>query len=196
MPDLGPASAHLARIVEGVRDDQLGDATPCPDWTVGDLLDHVRGVAVGFAMSARRQVPEGASGPTADASELPGDWRTALPALLADLAAAWHEDGALDGSTSIAGFEAPAAVVCGVAANELVVHGWDLASATGQVPAADETSLATAAVFADQLAGPGGDALRQGGPGFGPVVPVADEAGPLDRLVAVNGRDPGWAATR
>ena len=80
-------------------------------------------------------------------------------------------------------------------ADELVVHGWDLARATGQPYDCEPEVLDAAEAFLDQLARP--DA--QGRPDvpdvpFGPPQPLADDACSLDRVIALAGRDPRWAA--
>lgn len=54
MVELGPAAEQLAALVRGVRDDQLAASTPCPDYTLGDLLDHVGRVALAFAAAAAK----------------------------------------------------------------------------------------------------------------------------------------------
>ena len=54
MIDLTPAARQMAALIEGVRDDQLTDPTPCPDYTVGDLVEHVGGLALAFTNAARK----------------------------------------------------------------------------------------------------------------------------------------------
>jgi uncharacterized protein (TIGR03086 family) len=80
------------------------------------------------------------------------------------------------------------AVAGAVAADELVIHGWDLARATGQEyephPAALQASYGFLLAAAE-------DPTRGGGI-FGPVVPVPVDAPLLDRAVGLSGRDPGW----
>ena len=53
--DLRPAADRLAAIVRGVRDDQLDAPTPCPEYTVGDLLDHIGGLAKAFTWAATKE---------------------------------------------------------------------------------------------------------------------------------------------
>ncbi len=75
-----------------------------------------------------------------------------------------------------------------VALNELVIHGWDLARATGQPYAPDATT--TEAIFELLSAWENPD----GTPGlFGPVVRVRSDAPMLDRAVGLSGRDPAWS---
>ena len=57
--DFGPTTTSLAAIVRGVRDDQLGDPTPSTGRSVGDLLDHIGGLAVAFTDAARKSAPPG-----------------------------------------------------------------------------------------------------------------------------------------
>jgi uncharacterized protein (TIGR03086 family) len=78
-----------------------------------------------------------------------------------------------------------------VALDELVVHGWDVARASGQpydVPAGE---LEVLRGFVAPFAEPGQEAARAGL--FGPVVAVPDDAPLLDRVLGLTGRDPAWA---
>jgi uncharacterized protein (TIGR03086 family) len=186
-PDLAPAAAEVARVVAGVRDDQLTDPTPCTGTSVAAMLDHFVGLTLGMRMAAEKKPMQGA--PKADADTLPDDWRTRLPAQLDALVAAWREPGAWDGETEAGGVRMPASAMGVVALNEVLVHGWDLAVATGQAyradPASTEACLELARQFAavpemrDQI--------------YGPVVPVPDGAPAMDRLLGLTGRDPAWA---
>ena len=69
--DLRPAARLLGELAAGVEDDQLGAATPCPDYTLGDLLDHVNGLSLAFTWAAAKDERIAASAaPTADANRL------------------------------------------------------------------------------------------------------------------------------
>ena len=193
MHDLGPAARELSRLVTGVRDDQLGEATPCTDYSLGDLVQHVRVLAEAFTVSGRKEQPAGGSQPPppGDASLLTPDWRDETAAWLVQLAEVWAEPAAWEGTAWIAGFEAPAEAVGITAANELVVHGWDVARATGQELALDDATLAPCREFVAMMSGPGSEEAR--GDAFGPELPVTEGASVLDEVVAGNGRDPAWA---
>ena len=80
----------------------------------------------------------------------------------------------------------PAEVVGLVALDELVVHGWDLAAATGTPYEPAEPEIAAAAGFVTSFAAPRDGRL------FGPVVPIPDRGTPLDHLLGLTGRDPDW----
>jgi uncharacterized protein (TIGR03086 family) len=188
--DLRPAADRMARLVAGVPDDALGGPTPCAELSVAALLGHVDGFAQAFTAAARKDLgpltgtPQG---PPPDA--LPANWRGEAATHLAALADAWQDPAAWDGTTRAGGVDLPGAVAARVALDELVVHGWDLARATGQPFATDDAEVeaveATVRQFRD-----GNDGAIPGL--FGPVVAVPAGAPPLDRLVGLTGRDPGW----
>jgi len=194
MHDLGPAAHELTRLVNGVRDDQLGDPTPCPEYTLGDLLQHVRGLAEAFTLAGRKQQPSGGSKPPpqGDTSLLAENWREETASWLSELVDAWSVPAAWEGTTWIAGFEAPASAVGVTAANELVVHGWDVARAIGEPLVVDEAALAPSREFVAMMSGPGTEEAR--GDAFGPARPVPAGASALEEVIAGNGRDPDWSA--
>ncbi len=99
---------------------------------------------------------------------------------------AWREPEAWEGITAAGGVELPGAVAGVVALDELVVHGWDLAVATGQPYAASDAEVLAAIGLASSFPAPRDGSL------FGPIVPVPDDAPPLDRLLGLTGRPPTW----
>lgn len=190
--DLRPGAQRLAHLIARVGDDELVKPTPCPSYTLGDLIEHVGGLALSFTAAANKdggRYVEGA--PPGDASRLGEDWRVRISRDLTALAEAWRKPAAWAGTTRIAGMDAPAEMVGLTAADELVVHGWDVARATGQPYACEPELLAAAESFLDQFASPGAPA----GPdvAFGPSRQVPVGAPELDRVVALAGRDPGWS---
>ena len=117
--DLGPATRATAAVVAGVRDDQLGDPTPCPAYTVADLVDHVNGLSSAFTAAARKERLQGGGDPAGDGARLPTDWRTAVPAALTGLAEAWRDPAAFTGTTQAGPVELPAELAAMVALNEV-----------------------------------------------------------------------------
>jgi uncharacterized protein (TIGR03086 family) len=189
--DLGPQTRVIARLAEGVTDEQLTDGTPCPELAVRNLVGHVLGLSVAFRDAARKDL--GATtdtNPGAAAPNLGPGWRDELPKALDDLAEAWRDPAAWTGMTRAGGVDLPGAVAAAVVADELVIHGWDLAVATGRPYEPDPAALQTSYGF---LLAATQDPSRGGGI-FGPVVPVPDEAPLLDRALGLSGRDPGWKA--
>ena len=189
--DLGPAARRLADVVEGVRDDQLQAPTPCADANVADLLDHVDGLAQGFTAAAEKRQLEGSQGPRADGSRLGDGWRPRIRARLDALTAAWRDPAAWEGMTQAGGLDLPGEVAGLVALNEVIVHGWDLAAATGQPYDCDARLVEAAMGFVRSAVAQN----PEGSPGlFGPPVTAPDDAPPLARLVALTGRRPDWTA--
>ena len=186
--DLGPATERLAALVRDVRDDQLALPTPCPAYTLGDLLDHVDGLALAFTWAATKNIPDGAgnAGAMGDASRLGDDWRVRIPSRLAELAAAWRDPAAWTGMTMAGPVEMPGEIAALVALDEVVVHGWDVAAALGAPYDVDDASVEGAASFVAMFT----DDNR--GDAFGVPVPTGPDASALDRLVAGTGRDPAW----
>jgi uncharacterized protein (TIGR03086 family) len=192
MIDLEPAAAAVTSVVSGVPDERLAGPTPCPDYSVAAMLDHLLGLAWAFTQSARKADlggPGGAgSAPRPSAGHLPADWRGLLPGQLAGLAAAWADPAAWQGTASAGGATLPAEIMGVVALNELVVHGWDLARATGQPYRPDEASLAACRA----MLAPTVDHPEQRDGIYGPVVAVPPAAPLLDQVVGLAGRHPGW----
>ncbi|OLT14174.1 TIGR03086 family protein [Actinomadura sp. CNU-125] len=189
--DHGPAARRLAGLLAAIPDSALTMPTPCADMNLAALLDHVHGLSIAFAQAATKDLPEGGSRPpTVDAARLVSDWRARIPELLDELAAAWRAPEAWEGMTEAGGVKLPGEIAGNVALNEIVVHGWDVARATGQPyeAGADEVEACLAFVgpSVEESGGTGVDGL------FGPAVRVPDGAAPLDRLIAMTGRDPAW----
>ncbi|WP_280362055.1 TIGR03086 family metal-binding protein [Nocardia wallacei] len=187
--DLESAATGLASVIAGITDDHLPVHTPCTDVTVGDLLVHVVGLTEAFRQAATKEAVGRSIPPeTGPDAPLVDDWRTRIPAQLKALVAAWREPAAWDGETEAGGVVAPAPEIAVVALDELVIHGWDLACATGQPYHPVEQDLA---VLMDMLE----QTPPEGVPGlFGPTVPVPDKAPLWDRVLGRTGRDPAWSA--
>ena len=179
------------RLVAGVREDKWSSPSPCVAWTARDVVDHI------VSMHGYMLMPLG--------RRLPAEPTVAEDPLAAFRAARQAVESVLDDAT-LAGTECdtPAGPVTAeqnidqVVSDDLVLHGWDLARATGQDDTMDEADVArlwdaSAAVPADlmeQFRTPG--AFGPGVEVYGPEVPVADDAPLQDRLLGFIGRDPGW----
>ncbi|MBH5131425.1 MULTISPECIES: TIGR03086 family metal-binding protein [unclassified Streptomyces] len=190
--DLGPQTRILARLADGVREDRLADPTPCPDLAVRNLLGHLTGLAVAFRDAACKDLgPTTDTSPEASVPDVGPGWREELAKVLGELADAWREPDAWTGMTRAGGIDLPGAVAGAVVADELVIHGWDLARATGQEYTPDPAALRAAYGL---LAAAADESDRDQGM-FGPVVAVPADAPLLERAVGLSGRDPGWTRT-
>jgi uncharacterized protein (TIGR03086 family) len=194
MVDLAPAARRMADVLAGVPEGPLDGATPCPAYKLGDLLDHVATLTFVFTAAAAKQSEEiGSQPPSADAARLADDWRTEIPRDLDVLTEAWRDPDAWTGFTKAGGIDLPGEVAGLVVLDELVVHAWDIARATGQPYDADPATLDAVHGFVMQFAAPGQEAIRDGI--FGPPVDIPTTAPLLDRVIALTGRNPTWSPT-
>ncbi|MET8677955.1 TIGR03086 family metal-binding protein [Streptomyces sp. NPDC004647] len=193
MLDLKPAARQMASLLQGITDDQLGAPTPCPEYTLGDLIDHVDGLSQAFTTAAAKDLGAATSQlPSGDATRLGDDWRSRIAGQLTALGDAWRDPGAWVGMTQAGGVDLPAESAGRIALDELVIHGWDIAHASGQPFDCDPQALSACMEFVSLMSEPGQEASREGL--FGPVVDVPADAPLLDRVIALSGRDPAWTA--
>jgi uncharacterized protein (TIGR03086 family) len=185
--DLTPACRTVAALVDGVKDEHL--SRPAPAWKdVATLLEHLIGLTSAFTWAARKEWPDGRTGddaPSPSAAALDPRWRTVLPQQLETLAQAWRQPEAFGGITKAGGVEMPGAVTAAVALDEVVMHGWDLARATGQPYDVDPQSAAVVLEFVEQARDLPNDI-------FGPAVVVPHDAPAFTRALGLAGRDPNW----
>jgi uncharacterized protein (TIGR03086 family) len=187
--DLGPAADQMAAIVLNIREEQLAEPTPCDRTSVADMLTHVHGLSIAFRDAARKILGPTTSTPAAaDGAQLPGDWRHSIQVQLAELVEAWRAPEAWQGETMAGGLTMPAEVTGLVVNNELVLHAWDLARATGQPYEVHPANLEASWQFVVNT--PDDPKAREGM--FGPRLPIADDAPLLDKTLAYAGRDPRW----
>jgi uncharacterized protein (TIGR03086 family) len=189
MIDFTAACQRTADLLANVTDERLSAATPCERLRLSDLVQHIGGLALAFTAAARKEFGPLTDTPPSDPGELEDDWRASFPARLAGLARAWQDPAAWERMTRAGGVDFPAEVGGIVALTEVVIHGWDVARATGQPYECDPATLeavlphVTAIAAEDPVEGL-----------FGPAVPVTDDAPALDRVIALSGRDPAWCA--
>jgi uncharacterized protein (TIGR03086 family) len=175
MIDLKPAGRALSAVVAGIEQDDLDSPTPCEKYSVRELLVHVDEGARGFA-GDHTSPPLDLSGAT---------WRETLADRLDRLGDAWVAPEAWEGSSDLAGLDLSNAEWGRIALTEVVVHGWDLAAATGQeIDLPEETVRACFEHVSGFLKEPPVPEL------WGPAVAVPDDAPLLDRVVGVTGRSP------
>ena len=173
----------MVTLIEGISDDQLAGPCPCSDITLGDLVDHISNFAIVFTGAAKKDpdAPTQGRPPTPHSSATTGG---RIPRDLTLLAEAWRDPEAWTGMTKAGGGDMPAEVAGIVALDELVLHGWDIARASGQDYECDQATLEAAYGFVAPFSEPGMEAQRGGL--FGPVVEVADDAPLLDRLLGLE----------
>ena len=179
------AAEAAARTVANVQTGQFGGPTPCTDWDVRTLLNHLI-LWTSYSLEARAQGESvGQELMDRDFADEPGfadEYRAQLDRALA----AWADPAAWTRELNVMGTATPAADVAALNIAEMVLHGWDLAAATGQ-----RYTVSDAAVEAAAAVEANADLFRQY-KGFAEAVEVPASASALDRLLAASGRDPAW----
>ena len=180
------ACASTERFVEQVRPDQYALATPCTEWDVRALLNHLLGtLALGEALLADHQPAVGVAPGELPDTDLIGDdpvkaYRVGVDALLA---AAGGDALSRAHQTPLG--EMPGMMLGGFTTLDILVHGWDLAKATGQDPTLEPDLAERLLGFAQQAIT---DQTRA--PRIGPELAVEADASATDRLVGYLGRQP------
>jgi len=130
---LDEVGTEFGRLVEGTKPEQLADQTPCTEFTVRDVINHVAAGATMWAIAFEQgSVPDDQLGEIMGGDVL-GDDPSAAYAMASDrIQAAYHADGALDGTVTLPFGEVPREAALGIAVFDVAVHSWDLAQATGQ----------------------------------------------------------------
>lgn len=181
---VGRVTDQLQAYVDGVQESELGSPTPCAEWDVRALLNHVTGGGLIFATCLRDGScpPDVAVALTTEdqvGDDPSASWRASASAFLAAAEAA---DG--DRVVSTPWGEMPVSVVVDIATADLTIHTIDLAVATGQdLGGLDPELLAAADELSHRYFPPGAR-----GEAFAPPVDVDADADPALRLAAFAGR--------
>jgi uncharacterized protein (TIGR03086 family) len=191
---LAPLSTALdggTRLVEGVAADQWDRPTPCTDWTVRQLLNHVVGGNRLFArvLGGAPLPPMSELGKRAHEDQLGDDPAAAYRTTADEMLRALQAPGALQATYTVPVGTLPGPAIVHLRTVETLVHGWDLARATGQeLPFPDDLAEHEMR-FSEDLLG----RLPEGRHPFAPTRPAAGDAPAIDRLVALLGRNPAWS---
>lgn len=182
---IGRACAPTVEIVRAITPDQLAAPTPCTEYDVRGLVNHLMFFGPSLEGAGRKVLtpPPAENESDVDLTEA-DDWPGDLAAQLGRTAAAWSGPEAWQGTTSMLGTtQMPAPMIGGMVVGELVLHGWDLAQATGRRPAWDDDVLAFVHGNLENTAQMG----REMG-AYGPEVTVAADAPILHRVLGLAGR--------
>jgi len=182
---LDEAGNEFGRLVDGTRPEQLGDETPCTEFTVRDLVNHLVGGATMFAIAFEQgSVPDDEL--AAIMGDMVGDDPSAAYATAsARVQAAYHAPGALDGMVTMPFGEMPREAALGIAVFDVAVHAWDLAQATGQELTLSEDLAEEILALGRAM---GLDPFR--GVMFAEEIIIVETAPAWDRVAAYSGRQP------
>ncbi|MGE0878222.1 MAG: TIGR03086 family metal-binding protein [Acidimicrobiia bacterium] len=177
------AVSLLTPLVDTTDVAHLDWTTPCSQWNVRDLLNHVTGGGHMFAAGLRGDAIEIPAGPV---DLLGDDHRRAFHSAIDAFSTALAQTDGLDKPVTLPFGTVPAEIALRLAAGDLLVHGWDLATATGQrfEPPA-EFIRAVEGFYRAAVT----DEMRAAGL-FAPLNDAPADATPLERLVAFAGRSP------
>ena len=181
------AALGTAALIDATSPEQYTDPTPCTDWTVRDLLTHLIAGNVKYIEIGRgKEWARGAPDVVLD-DDPSGMYRRTMEAMLQ----AWEQPGVLDRDTALPVGRGRAELALYLHLGETLVHGWDLARATGQLPPWNaEVVEASLTQFRSWL-----PPQRPPGSPFSDATSLGDDAAPIDRLAACVGRDVvGWSA--
>ncbi|MDA0768653.1 MAG: TIGR03086 family metal-binding protein [Chloroflexi bacterium] len=176
--ELYQAAAETTRgIIASIRPDQMSASTPCSEWNVGALVEHLVGGAAFFGASLAGEEPQPPSGGGSPADS----YDTLTKKVISEAG----NPGAMEKKYNTPFGEMAGGEFMFGAFMDTFVHGWDLAKATGQ-----DTSLnGDFAGMIYQGMAPMMDGMRQGG-AFGAAVSVPDSASIQDKMLGMLGRKP------
>ncbi len=179
--ELASAEATLSvlqHVLHGLAKDDESKQTPCREFDVAALTDHLMNSITLLGGAAGAEFAERDRSDSVERQVV----LAARPAL-----DAWHKRG-IDGVVPFGqGGEAPAKMMAGILSLEFLVHAWDYAKSTGRDVAASEALSDYVLELAKTIITPQG----RSNAGFDDPIDVAVDAGALDRLVAYTGRQPG-----
>lgn len=165
--------AILERVLRQIGPADLDNSTPCTEFTVAQIAEHLAGSIVAIAGGAGAELSPQSTG--------------VIETDIADLAQptleAWSRRG-LDGTVDMGGMQLPAPFALGILSVEFLVHAWDFATATGQKLTVDDDLTEYVLSLSKRVVR---DEMRAAGM-FGPEIALGPDAGGLDRLMAFTGR--------
>lgn len=173
---------YAGKLISGITPEQLTLPTPCTEWDLRTLLNHMVGAMHMFAQAAT-----GGADTDPDVGELVGDDpATAFAAAARANLAAWRTPGVLEREVVTPLGAMPGDVAARLNSEETLTHAWDVAKATGQDATLDPEVAAMGYELCQHFPL---DEIRASG-ALGPAVPVPDDAPVADRLIGLMGRHP------
>lgn len=181
---LDKSITQAAAVVRGASSARLDASTPCTEWDVRTLTNHLLQVAQALLLAGQGEpVPDESWG----RDLMGGGWADRFDETGRAAAKAWAEPSAWEGMVSMGQARLPAPMIATMLASDLAIHAWDLARATGQDYHVDAGVAEAANRFLTEM----GEQGRQMGIFAAPTA-VADDTPAFERALALSGRDPRW----
>jgi uncharacterized protein (TIGR03086 family) len=174
---------NTRRVVDQVRPEQFDKATPCAEWDVRMLVNHMVGVLDGLEAPARGEQIQFSAQKVDDVVGMSPS--SAFSKKAAEFVAAWSAPGATDRVVTTMFGEQPAEFYLGLATADMLLHGWDLATAIGVPYSMDEAAAGSVLERMQAMLKP---EMRGPGKAFAEEVPASPNASLQERLVAFSGR--------
>jgi uncharacterized protein (TIGR03086 family) len=190
-PDLlARACTSTRSLLAGVTEERMPQPTPCTDWTVRDLVNHIVGAMQFFAdLAELGESPEDEEWP----DYAGGDFLATFDRHAARASAGFTAPGGMDKLMALPTGPTPGSITIQVATGETFVHGWDLATAVGGPGGREalDDAVADALLLSDWMVLC--VQVRGADPAvFAPEIEPPEDASAADRLAAFLGRDPAW----
>ena len=168
--------AVLQHVLHGIADDDLTKRTPCREFDIAALTDHLMNSITAIGGACGAELPERDHSESVERQVV----LAGRPTL-----DAWKRRG-LDGTVGFGSDEAPAKMMVGVLSLEFLVHAWDYAASLGREVKAPDSLSDYVLGLAEKIITPQGRASV----GFDDPIAVSADARALDRLLAYTGRTP------
>jgi len=176
------ANTQARLLIDGLRPEHLAQPTPCSEWNVRALLNHL----VALHLESAAAVAHGPS-PDWSADHVGDDPAAAFAAAASASEAAFRVPGVLDRSYRMPWGETSGEALAGLLMMDTVIHSWDLAAATSAPTALDPELCEDVLARGQRMMRP---EYRTPEAGFGPALPIGPDAPACDRLAAFFGRQP------
>jgi uncharacterized protein (TIGR03086 family) len=178
-------------LVDQLSPYQLELPTPCAEWSLRQLLEHMVGQNHGFAAAARGQGADLAVwAPRAVGDDPSHAWAESVKDVVAAFAAA-ADDDIVELPEFGPGAQFPVTTALSFVILDTLIHGWDIAVATDQPFGCDAETARLLVRIAREV--PADQAAREPGRPFRPAVDLQAAASPFDQALALTGRDPSWS---
>ncbi len=181
---------HSVKLVELIHDDQWELATPCTEWNLRELVEHMTLENRGFAAAARGQTQDSSPWTERDFGDLRADYAESAERVVA----AFGEPGVLESEFWLPLIDParrfPGRQAVSFHLLDYVVHGWDVAASLRQPVDYPDDLVTLVREIADREVPDGPRRLRPNA-SFKPAI-AEPEASPWESLLAVLGRPPKW----